>query len=211
MTPQNRGVNQDTPGRSGDAAAQKQLDTESSTEEKTKDLFKMIDEIKLAMLTTVRSDGSLVSRAMYTNDRHPQGTLWFFTNNESCKMDELEQENNVNVAYVNHSTGEWVSISGKAKIVRDKSTIRDFYNSNVKAWLGDLNDGVRDGSTEDPRLALISVEPVSIHWQRKDSTVIGGYLQVLLGKLTGEIPQTHTKREINESEINKLKELKLEE
>src|SRR3954466_2369175 len=92
------------------------------------------------MLTTVRPDGSLVSRAMYTNDKPPQGTLWFITNNESYKMDELEQENNVNVAYVNHSTGEWVSISGKAKIVTDKSTIREFYNSNVKVcnWILDL-------------------------------------------------------------------------
>jgi hypothetical protein len=46
-------------------------------------------------------------------------------------------------------------------------TIQEFYNSNVKTWLDDLTDGVRDGTTEDPHLVPISVEPASIHWQRK--------------------------------------------
>jgi general stress protein 26 len=210
LTPENRGVNQDSPGRSGDAAAQKQLDTESPTEDKAKDMLKLIDEIKLAMLTTVRSDGSLVSRVMYTRAHH-QGSLWFFSNNESCKMNELEHNNNVNVAYVNQSTGEWVSVSGKAKIVTERAKVRELYNSDIKAWFGDLNDGIHDGSAEDPRVVLIVVDPTSIHWQKKDVTAVGGYLRVLMSMVTGEIPQTHTKREINEDEVNKLKDLKLEE
>jgi len=211
LTPENRGVNQDSPGRSGDAATQKQLDTEAPTEDKAKDMFKLIDEIKLAMLTTVRPDGSLVSRAMYTRAHHLQGSLWFFSNNESYKMNELEHNSNVNVAYVNQSTGEWVSVSGKARIVADKAKIRELYSNDIKAWLGDLGDGVRDGSAEDPRVVLIVVDPVSIHWQKKDVTAVGGYLRVLMSMVTGEIPQTHTKREINEDEVNKLKDLKIEE
>ena len=53
----------------GQNAAEKNRDDNVSTEKKLDDLYKLIDGIETAMLTTRRADGSLVSRAMQTQKR----------------------------------------------------------------------------------------------------------------------------------------------
>ena len=43
------------------------------------DLYKMIDELDTAMLTTRRRDGHMVSRAMANQKHAPGADLWFVT------------------------------------------------------------------------------------------------------------------------------------
>ena len=46
--------------------------------------------------------------------------------------------------------GEWVSISGKAELSKDRPKVEKYYSPTLKAWLGDLGDGIHDGSPNDP-------------------------------------------------------------
>lgn len=46
--------------------------------------------------------------------------------------------------------GEWVSISGKAELSKDRTKVAKYYSPTLKAWLGDLGDGIHDGSPNDP-------------------------------------------------------------
>src|SRR6187551_3661585 len=75
-------------------------------------LFDLIKDIKIAMLTTRRPDGRLVSRAMATQKRAPGADLWFVTSEETHKVEELEDEPNVNLSYYKDRTREWISVSG---------------------------------------------------------------------------------------------------
>ena len=76
----------------------------------------LIEEIETAMFTTRRSDGRLVSRPMATQKRAPIADLWFVTDIESHKMDELDFDANVNLGYFDNGSREWVSVSGTATI-----------------------------------------------------------------------------------------------
>src|SRR5690606_17749145 len=53
------------------------------------ELYKLIEEIKVAMLTPRRPDGQLVARPMATQKRDPIADLWYVTDIESHKLDEL--------------------------------------------------------------------------------------------------------------------------
>ena len=80
----------------GQNAADKQRD-EVSTEKKLDDLYKLIDGIETAMLTTRRSDGFLVSRAMQTQKRTSGTDLWFVTGWYADKLDEIALDPQVSV------------------------------------------------------------------------------------------------------------------
>src|SRR6185436_16471174 len=78
-------------------------------------LYDMIDDLDTAMLTTRRSDGHLVSRAMANQKHAPGADLWFVTSDTTHKLDELATDPHVNVAYFKDRTREWISVAGLAK------------------------------------------------------------------------------------------------
>jgi len=120
-------------------------------------LYDMVDEIETAMLTTRRPDGHLVSRAMATQKQVPGADLWFVTTEGSGKLDEIDHDPHVNVAYYKDRTREWISASGLALISRDRETIEQLYQPDWKAWFPDEGDS-RHGTADDPRMVLIGVD-----------------------------------------------------
>src|SRR5215207_9332116 len=140
-----------------DSTQDKNRDNEVPLEKKLDDLYALIDGIEVAMFTTRRADGSLVSRPMQVQRRTAGTDLWFMTNVESHKLDELTTDPHVNLGFYKDRTREWVSVSGTAIISRDKKLIRELYKPDWKAWLGDQG-GERDGGEDDPRIALVLVE-----------------------------------------------------
>src|SRR4051812_42186104 len=148
-------------------ARAKNTDNEVPLEKKLDDLYQLIDGIETAMFTTRRADGSLVSRAMQVQRRTAGVDLWFMTNWYADKLDEISVGPNVNLSFYRDRTREWVSVSGRAIISRDRSLIRGLYQPDWKAWLGD-DGGERNGGPEDPRIALILVTAESVTYSKKD-------------------------------------------
>jgi len=97
---------------------------------KLKDLYDLIEGIEIAMFTTRRPDGQLVSRPMATQTQAEGTDLWFVTDVESNKLDELEFDPHVNLAYYKDRTREWVSVSGMATISQDRQAIRELYQKD---------------------------------------------------------------------------------
>src|SRR5687767_4430073 len=91
------------------------------------ELYELIADIKTAMLTTRRPDGRLVSRPMATQERDAIADLWFVTDLESNKLDELAFDPHVNLAYFDTRSWEWVSVSGTGQISTDRAEIRRLY------------------------------------------------------------------------------------
>lgn len=120
-------------------------------------LYEMIDDLEIAMFTTRRPDGHLVSRAMATQKRAPGADLWFVTSTDTHKVEELEEEPHVNVSYYKDRTREWVSVSGTARVTQDRETIRRLYAEDWKAWFAKDGDP-RHGTPDDPRIVVIGIQ-----------------------------------------------------
>jgi len=170
---------------------------------KLEDLYDLIEGIEIAMFTTRRPDGHLVSRPMATQTQAEGADLWFVTDIESNKLDELALSPEVNLSYYRDRTREWVSVSGTATISQDRRAIHELYQPDWKAWFGD-EGGERDGGPDDPRLALISVEVHSVTYLKVDKPKPLVLFEVAKAMVTGTPPNIGKEREVSGGEVRAL-------
>ena len=171
------------------------MDSETNAK-RIEDLYALIESIETAMLTTRRQDGRLVSRPMATQKRDPIADLWFVTDVESHKLDELEHDPHVNLAYFDTGSYEWVSVSGTASISTDRQKIRELYQPDWRAWFGEI-DEVRDGGPDDPRLALILVDADSVIYMKQEKSKPVVLFEVAKGMITGDRPDIGEVRRVD--------------
>ncbi len=172
----------------------------TATEKKIDELYKLIDGIEIAMFTTRRVDGSLVSRPMATQKRIPGADLYFVTDVESHKLEELASDPHVNVSYYRERTGEWVSVAGVARVSRSKAKIKDLYRPDWKVWFGD-EGGSRTGGPDDPRIGLIMVDADSAEYMVVNKSRPVVLFEVAKGFLTGTRPSVGEERQISGGEL----------
>lgn len=171
-----------------------------TTQEKLGQLYELIDDIKVALLTTRRADGSLVSRPMATQARTEGTDLWFVTNLDTAKIDELEHDPHVNLGYYKDATYEFVSVSGVARLSRDPERIRQLYKPDWRAWLGD-EGGARNGGPDDPRIVLVLVEAQSAVYLKAPHGKAVTLFSVIKGAVTGDRPNVGVNAELNRAEL----------
>ena len=185
-----------------DRAVEKNRDDDVPTEKKLDDLYELIDGIEVAMFTTRRADGHIVSRPMQTQGREPGVDLWFMTNIETHKLDDLMTDPHVNLAYYNGKSREWVSVSGLATVSTDRELVRELYKPDWKAWLGD-EGGERDGSENDPRIALILVDAESVVYMKVTKPKPVVLFEVARAMVTGAPPKVGSIRNVTEREMHR--------
>jgi len=151
-------------------------------------LFALIDEAEVAMMTTRRPDGHLESRAMANQKRAAGADLWFVAAAESGKVKELEADPHLNLAYYKDRTREWISVSGKASLVRDRDKIAELYADDWKMWFAEDEDP-RSGTPDDPRLVLIGVKIHAAVFLELDKPQPVVLYELAKGWLTGQTPE----------------------
>lgn len=154
-------------------------------------LHELSDDIEIAMMTTRRADGHLVSRAMATQKRAEGADLWFVTSADACKLDELEEEPHVNLAYYKDRAREWVSVSGMARVSQDRSIIHALYARHWKAWFPEEGDP-RHGTPDDPRMVLIGVDIHSAVFFEVNKPQPRVLFELARGMVTGREPDVGT-------------------
>jgi general stress protein 26 len=186
----------------GDKAVEKNTDDAVPTEKKLDDLYDLIDGIEVAMFTTRRADGNLVSRPMQTQERENGVDLWFMTNVDTHKLDDLMADPHVNLAYYKDRSREWVSVSGIATVSTDRELVRELYKPDWKAWLGD-EGGERDGSADDPRIALILVDAQTVTYMKVTKPRPVVLFEVAKAMVTGSPPDVGSIRNVTERELHR--------
>ena len=167
---------------------------------KIDELYGLIEGIETAMFTTRRPTGQLVSRPMATQERIEGADLWFVTNAETYKLDELALDPHVNCAYYNNRTHEWVSVTGLARVTKNRVRIRQLYKEDWKAWFGD-EGGDRDGGPNDPRIALILVEAELATYMKVNKPRPIVLFEVLKGMVTGSRRSVGEVKEVTGAEL----------
>ena len=142
-------------------------------------LKEMIEDIKFCMLTTADDDGTLRSRPLSTAAVDDDGTLWFFTSQSSPKVSEAQADaGHVNVSYANPGKTDFVSISGRATLVRDREKMRALYTK----WI----DVFFPKGLDDPDLALLRVEIEKAEYWDSPATSVGRLYALAKGLVTGD-------------------------
>jgi general stress protein 26 len=116
------------------------------------------------MLTTI-DGGQLRSRPMSTQQFEFDGELWFFTSDNTHKIEEIAKDNRVCAAYSNPDDNVYLSISGRAEMVKDRAKIEELWSPVLKAWFPE--------GLEDPNLCLLKIPVESAeYWDAPSSKLV---------------------------------------
>ncbi|KAJ5217754.1 uncharacterized protein N7469_011379 [Penicillium citrinum] len=172
--------------------------------QKIEDLTTFINQVKFGMLTTKQSDGDyLSSRCMALAGQENGGIdLIFHTNIFSGKtMDLTVHPQETNMSFLDQVSGAWASISGTASIISDPAVVEKYYSPQLKAWLGDMGDGVHDGSPTDPRIGVIKLEAKLATHVVASKGMLGRAVDTVKGAVSGSVPPINSIRELSLEEL----------
>ena len=150
------------------------------TDSAIESLRSKIETIRFGMLTNTNSDQGLSSRPMTQQALDDDGTLWFFTSDETQLVKDLHAFPKINVSFANPSDSVYVTVEGDAQVIKDRAKIQELWNPMVAAW---FPEGI-----DDPHLSLIKV---SIHYAEYWDAVSNKMLQLFAmakAAITGEKP-----------------------
>lgn len=143
----------------------------------------MINDIRDAMFVTRAPDGSLHGRPMNTAEVSEEwNQIWFATQAGTGKVHEVKDDDHVYLGY--GKSGEWVSVSGRARVVRDVQKAKDLWSPLWKNWFK---------GPEDPNLMLIEVTPVEAEYWDSGSKVFA-----LAAMATAAVTGKHVATDENE-------------
>lgn len=121
-----------------------------------------------AMLVTTRNhEGQLRARPLTVAGRGPNGELYFSTSIDSPKVEEIDRDAQVVVTF--QSEHRYASLSGTARLSRDRSLVDRLWKESWKVWF--------PGGKEDPSLAIVIVSPTAAEYW--DQTGLAGMRYVL--------------------------------
>ena len=128
-----------------------------------KQIAKLMRDLDFCMLTTHTRRGGVHVRPMSNNGEVEfDGDVWFFSAADSRKVREIEATPNVHLSYVDVERWRFISMTGKARIVRD-------VEKKQELWLQDLQQWFDDGPESDA-IVLIKVKPTVVsYWTRNDA------------------------------------------
>jgi general stress protein 26 len=165
------------------------------SDKRVDELRKLVRDIEVAMMTTRRADGHLVSRPMAIQKDAPGADFWFVTARDTDKVAELAADPHLNLGFYNNRTREYVSVAGTAVLTDDRALIHRLYAPDWKAWFEDQG-GAQDGSADDPRLFLIGVKAASAHFLNIDKPQVVVLFELLKGMVTGQAPDLGEEQEV---------------
>lgn len=137
----------------------------NAANEDQKTAGEIMSGIQVCMLNTVTRDGEIASRPMYAQEIDGEGNLWFFTSTKQPFVAELSENPRINVTFEDANKNRFLSASGAASTVKDRSKMEELWNPGLAAW---YKDGL-----ESPELLLLKVAIDSLEfWDSPNSTAV---------------------------------------
>lgn len=124
---------------------------------------KLMRDLDFCMFTTLPARGGTRSRPM-SNNREVEfdGDVWFFSSADSRKVRDIKSNPRVHLSYIDPGSWRFVSVSGKARIVRDVEKKRELWMKELEQWFED--------GPESSAVVLIKVTPNAIsYWTKRDA------------------------------------------
>lgn len=138
---------------------------------------KLVNEINVCMFITQNHENDH-TRPMATIEVEENGTLWFFTDIRSIKVEEVSTESNVHLVYAHPGKESYLDIWGKANVVTDRDTIKNKWKTIVKAWF--------PNGADDPNLALLKVQPRNSYYWDAEAGKMVAFLKIAASVVTGK-------------------------
>ncbi|MGA8211920.1 MAG: pyridoxamine 5'-phosphate oxidase family protein [Nocardioidaceae bacterium] len=152
------------------------MSQQDDQQDRTEKLRSLMKGTRLAMLTSVDPDGTLVSKPMATQDVEFDGDVYFIAERDSHKVRNILADPRVNVAYA--ASSSWASLSGHAEILDDRAKLEELWNTFTDAWM--------EGGPDNPQNILIKVTATGAEYWDTPGSKITQVVNLVKAKVTGE-------------------------
>jgi general stress protein 26 len=128
-----------------------------------KKVAKLMRDLDFCMFTTHAGRGGFHARPMSNNGEVEfDGDVWFFSAADSRKVREIKANPTVHLSYADLQDWRFVSMTGRAQVVRDPE-------KKAELWMDDLERWFDDGPDSEG-IVLIKVTPSLVsYWTRSGS------------------------------------------
>jgi len=149
--------------------------------EKRDHLRKLIAQFDTAMVVTHGPDGLRSRPLAIAKNGHDPGdeVLYFSTSIESGKVADLQSDAEVNVSM--QEKRQFVSLTGRARVTRDRALIDRLWSEDWKIWFPRGKD--------DPTLSILVIEPrEAAYWDISGGTGLKYLFESAKAYVTGTRP-----------------------
>lgn len=140
-------------------------------------LKELIDEVSICMMATTDTEGRISSRPMTTISAE-DGTLWFFTNEHSGKVDDQDDDSTIYLMYADPSKQTYIHVRGTSSLVTDRETIKSYWKPILKTWFPE--------GTDDPKLCLLKINVEEARYWDSSSNKMIMFFEMAKALLTKE-------------------------
>ncbi|HOZ51768.1 MAG TPA: pyridoxamine 5'-phosphate oxidase family protein [Chitinophagaceae bacterium] len=149
-----------------------------NNEEAINKLKSLVDDIMVCLFcTNLKIDDGSTCRPMTVIKVCDQGNLWFYSEKNSIKNKEIEQNKHVQLFFSSPAKSSYLVVNGDAEIILDKSQIEELWTPAAKIWFKEGKD--------DPTISIIKVSPTSCYYWDTDGNRMINFLKMVASVVTG--------------------------
>jgi general stress protein 26 len=140
-------------------------------------LRELAEAIDICMFcTNLKTDDGASCRPMSTQKVCDEGNIWFFSNADSDKNKEIEQDENVQLFYSHPGKDSFLIVNGVAELIFDREKIEELWSPVLNAWF--------PGGKEDPNISIVKVIPTTAYYWDTDGNKMINFLKMVTSAAT---------------------------
>lgn len=140
-------------------------------------VWKLMKKIGFCMLAT-RDGAEIRGRPMAAHLARDEHAIYFLTDSDSHKDDEIERDPHVGLFFADASDQKYVSLTGRAVVSNDRAKIKELWSTPAKAWWDD---------PEDPTIRVLKITPNDAQYWDSPGTVVS-YIKMLTAAVSDTRP-----------------------
>ena len=137
----------------------------------------LMGSVKFCMLSTLEGE-YLRARPMSAHTDRVNNAIYFLTDIDSHKDDDIARNPSVGLAFADISGQKYVSVSGRAEVSNDRRKIEELWSVWAKAWWSGPHDA---------RVRVLEVRPKDAHFWDSPGTV-ASYVKMLAAAVSDARP-----------------------
>ena len=146
------------------------------SEDALKKFKKIAEDVQICMFITGSDEPTDHTRPMATVDVEDDGTLWFYTDIRSVKVEEVSKDRQVHLTYAHPGKESYMDVWGTGSIVTDREQIKKKWSPVVKAYF--------PNGADDPNLALMRVQPQRVYYWESETGKMVQFLKMATAAVT---------------------------
>ena len=154
--------------------------------DKEERVWELIRKIGICMLGS-RDGEALRSRPMAAYFDRAAHIIYFLTDADSHKKEELGRDPHVVLAFADTSSQTYLSVSGIAEVMDDRDKVRELWSTPAKAWWK---------SPDDPNIRILKVVPQDAQYWDSPGTIIS-YVKMAAAAMSSARPAMGENTKVN--------------